>query len=116
MHCDVVQITTVWVSSLTLDCNGDFAIKAYDSSIGRNRGETAREDCFSHVVVISVNNSHKLETETHTERHRKREREREREREGGGRERARERETDRHTDRQTCIQREITSRDGHRDS
>ena len=30
LHCDVVHITTVWVSSLTLDCNGVVAIKAYD--------------------------------------------------------------------------------------
>ena len=30
LHCDLVHITTVWVSSLTLDCNGVFAIKAYD--------------------------------------------------------------------------------------
>ena len=29
LHCDVVRITTKWVSSLTLDCNGVFAIKAY---------------------------------------------------------------------------------------
>ena len=29
LHCDVVHITTVWVSSLTLDCNGIFAIEAY---------------------------------------------------------------------------------------
>ena len=29
MHCDVVHITTKWVSSLTLDCNCVFAIKAY---------------------------------------------------------------------------------------
>ena len=29
LHCDVVHITTVWVSSLTIDCNGVFAIKAY---------------------------------------------------------------------------------------
>ena len=28
LHYDVVRITTVWVSSLTLDCNGVFAIKA----------------------------------------------------------------------------------------
>ena len=31
LHCDVVHITTKWVSSLTLDCNGVFAIKAYGS-------------------------------------------------------------------------------------
>ena len=29
LHCDVVHITTKWVSSLTLDCNGVFAIKAH---------------------------------------------------------------------------------------
>ena len=29
LHCDVVHITTKWVPSLTLDCNGVFAIKAY---------------------------------------------------------------------------------------
>ncbi len=29
LHCDVVHITTKWVSSLTLDCKGVFAIKAY---------------------------------------------------------------------------------------
>ena len=32
LHCDVVHITTKWVSSLTLDCNGVFAIKAYYST------------------------------------------------------------------------------------
>ena len=26
LHCDVVHITTKWVASLTLDCNGVFAI------------------------------------------------------------------------------------------
>ena len=31
LHCDVVHMTTKWVSSLTLDCNGVFAIKAYIS-------------------------------------------------------------------------------------
>ena len=29
LHCDIVHITTKWVSSLTLGCNGVFAIKAY---------------------------------------------------------------------------------------
>ena len=30
LHCDVVHITTKWVSSLTLDCNGVFTmIKSY---------------------------------------------------------------------------------------
>ena len=31
LHCDGVHITTGWVSSLALDCNGVFAIKAYES-------------------------------------------------------------------------------------
>ena len=34
LYCDVVHITTKWVSSLTLDCNGVFAIKAYWIAIG----------------------------------------------------------------------------------
>ena len=29
LHCVVVHLTTIWVSSLTLDCNGIFVIKAY---------------------------------------------------------------------------------------
>ena len=29
LHCDIVHITTIWVSSLTLGCNGVFVIKAY---------------------------------------------------------------------------------------
>ena len=33
LHCDVVHITTKWVSSLTLDCNGVFAIKAYGGDV-----------------------------------------------------------------------------------
>ena len=33
LHCDVVHITTKWVSSLTLDCNGVFAIKAYNVTV-----------------------------------------------------------------------------------
>ena len=36
LHCDIVHITTKWVSSLTLDCNGVFAIKAYTSPTGQS--------------------------------------------------------------------------------
>ena len=32
LHCDV-HIATIWVSSLTLDCNGVFAIKAYNVAV-----------------------------------------------------------------------------------
>ena len=46
LHCDVVHITTKWVSSLTLDCNGVFAIKAYSE-----RG-SAIYDCL--VVLMGV--------------------------------------------------------------
>ena len=28
-HCDVLHITPIRVANLVLDCNGDFAIKAY---------------------------------------------------------------------------------------
>ena len=28
-HCDVLHITPIRVARLSLDCNGDFAIKAY---------------------------------------------------------------------------------------
>ena len=34
LHCDVVHITTKGVSSLTVDCNGVFAIKAYRTTVG----------------------------------------------------------------------------------
>ena len=40
LHCDVVHITTKWVSSLTLDCNGVFAIKAYDCELHQSVGYT----------------------------------------------------------------------------
>ena len=33
LHCDVVHITPVWVSGLTLDCNGVFAIKTNESKL-----------------------------------------------------------------------------------
>ena len=34
LHCDIVHITIVWVSSLTLDGNGVFTIKAYALRVG----------------------------------------------------------------------------------
>ena len=40
-HCDLVHITTKWVSSLAPDCNGVFAIKAY----GRRAWKTSRCAC-----------------------------------------------------------------------
>ena len=41
LHCDVVHVTTVWVSSLTLDCNGVFAIKP----IQKSELQWRRENC-----------------------------------------------------------------------
>ena len=38
LHCDIVRFATVWVSSLTLDCNGTFAIKAYVIKYGVSCG------------------------------------------------------------------------------
>ena len=34
-HCDVLHITPVRVANLVLDCNGDFAIKAYCRQVER---------------------------------------------------------------------------------
>ena len=33
-HCDVLHITPIRVARLFLDCNGDFAIKAYKELLG----------------------------------------------------------------------------------
>ena len=48
LHCDVVHITTKWVSSLTLDCNGVFAIKAYVVSY------TLGTDMLEHNNIFSI--------------------------------------------------------------
>ena len=47
LHCDVVHITTKWVSSLTLDCNGVFAIKAY----GHPERQLLEDACRKHSVL-----------------------------------------------------------------
>ena len=56
LHCDVVHITTKWVSSLTLDCNGVFAIKAYgtSSSFSPNFCESMFDDIICSLVVHSL--------------------------------------------------------------
>ena len=54
LHCDVVHITTKWVSSLTLDCNGVFAIKAY-----RQRWTTT---AAAHASYIKMETVSQLET------------------------------------------------------
>ena len=45
LHCDVVHITTKWVSSLTLDCNGVFAIKAYCACCCGRQLQRTRASC-----------------------------------------------------------------------
>ena len=62
LHCAVVHITTVLVSSLTLDCNGDFAIKAYWI---RNRSNKMSA-CFNEFNVslndasLALTNQHEI--------------------------------------------------------
>ena len=35
-HCDILHITPIRVARLFLDCNGVFAIKAYDNAVVRD--------------------------------------------------------------------------------
>ena len=56
LHCDVVHITTKWFSSLTLDCNGVFAIKAYTGLV-ETLGLTPKKSipvktyCYYNIVM-----------------------------------------------------------------
>ena len=61
-HCDVLHITPIRVARLFLDCNGDFAIKAYSRTplirppseshwCGRIRGMVAREG-FRYAALL----------------------------------------------------------------
>ena len=58
LHCDVVHITTVWVSSLTLDCNGVFAIMAY----GYSRYKSA--SLYAFIAKTPLLSRVRLETQT----------------------------------------------------
>ena len=51
LHCGVVHITSKWVSSLTLDCNGVFAIKAYATTcfVHMNSSSRACDVCLPFV-------------------------------------------------------------------
>ena len=40
-HCDVLHITPISVARLFLDCNGDFAIKAYSRLCGTSMSQRA---------------------------------------------------------------------------
>ncbi len=70
LYCDVVHITTKWVSSLTLDCNGVFAIKAYKGRRRRRRyiyiyiGQWAEpEECVRHAFSSDyIVTSHPVQT------------------------------------------------------
>ena len=66
-HCDVLHITPIRVARLFLDCNGDFAIKAYggnrclckvyaggaqsNNSVGAQRNSVTVVDFHSDVVI-----------------------------------------------------------------
>ena len=52
LHCDVVHINTKWVSSLTLDCNGVFAIKAYSCTFKMLQTSHTDECQVSGFVII----------------------------------------------------------------
>ena len=47
-HCDVLHITPIRVARLFLDCNGDFAIKAYGLCIA----PTGHTHGVMHLVII----------------------------------------------------------------
>ena len=51
LHCDVVHISTVWVSSLTVDCNGVFAIKDFAKTPLQSR---VRLDTQTAVIYVCV--------------------------------------------------------------
>ena len=54
LHCDVVHITTKRVSSLTLDCNGVFAIKAYGCQFNMLLISRSHEDENTDLIVTIV--------------------------------------------------------------
>ena len=54
LHCDVVHITTKWVSSLTLDCNGVFAIKAYKYYNYRSQSVIYKLACVAYTNKIQT--------------------------------------------------------------
>ena len=50
-HCDVLYITPIRVVRLFLDCNGDFAIKAYNSNF---TAATCRDAVFHTIPTPTV--------------------------------------------------------------
>ena len=48
LHCDVAHIITIWVSTLTPDCNGVFAINASGEPLDLRRG------CFGYVTAAAL--------------------------------------------------------------
>ena len=54
LHCDIVHITTVWVSSLTLDCNGVFAIKAHNTLCNRRYSVSVSMKVFPIIYNLTV--------------------------------------------------------------
>ena len=58
LHCDVVHITTKWVSSLTLDCNGVFAIKAYSIELFTHQNQLPRiQENASELITTTAHTS-----------------------------------------------------------
>ena len=50
-HCDVLHITPIRVARLFLDCNGDFAIKAYSVRVGWHQLCRYR---YSYVIIVAL--------------------------------------------------------------
>ena len=63
LHCDVVHITTKGVSSLTVDCNGVFAIKAYRVKEGTEDGDTVLDDLTQYGEQLIVKTCVNLEAQ-----------------------------------------------------
>ena len=54
LHCDVVHITTKGVSSLTVDCNGVFAIKAYRDWLNSDVRTRAKWIASSLIILFGI--------------------------------------------------------------
>ena len=50
-HCDVLHITPIRVARLFLDCNGDYAIKAYRNALPLLSEEDVLGACFTYVKL-----------------------------------------------------------------
>ena len=57
-HCDVLHITPIRVARLFLDCNGDFAIKAYWMFVLNDQEERHETNQHAGNVVLAKDAKH----------------------------------------------------------